>query len=135
MHSTGESDSLVSNYRSYDPEIHSTSTARSSQSSKAPSLRDPTQSDFSQLQNVKVKINEVKIELQHGIDKAIDRGEKLEILEIKAEELEENAVKFNRRAKRLKCKFCLENARMVGCILLLIAIIIAVIIVIVKSKN
>jgi len=73
------------------------------------------------------KVNAVKSELaqakqimEKNIDKAIDRGERLDILVDKTENVRSKAVQFHRGAKDVRRQFCCKNAKTTLVFLLLI---------------
>lgn len=99
-----------------------------------PNYTRPTEGD--KITEVQVKVNEIRSSLKQGIDKAIERGEKLEEIEEKALSLEENSIKFHRGSRSLKCLFCKQNARLIACFLFILAIVIFIIVMISQSyKN
>jgi len=85
------------------------------------------------LREVGLKVNEVKIEIQKNIDKVIEREERIDILDKKAERLEFNSDSFLIQSKKLKRKQCIRNAKFSVCIGFIIAIIILIIVLISKA--
>jgi len=62
-----------------------------------------------------------------NIDLALQRGEKLESLESKADDLERQGKGFHRQARDVKRKFCANYIRNTLCILLIIVVLIIII--------
>jgi len=68
------------------------------------------------LSGLKVKVSEIT-DIMHGnVEKLLQRGEAIEGIESRAEELRVKTADFDRQAKRLKCKMCQENAKMCVCL-------------------
>lgn len=95
----------------------------------------PNLLDNEKLHDVSIKVEEVKSTLHHAIDKTIARGEQLEETERKAQEIENNSNRFYRGAHNLKCMFCKQNVRTIGCIILILVIVIFIIAMIAKSYS
>jgi vesicle-associated membrane protein 7 len=71
-------------------------------------------------------IRDVQEIMMQNIEKIIARGEKIEILVAKSEELEVNAKVFKKKANSAKKHFCIEHFKI---ILLVIVIVIAIIVI------
>ena len=123
-------------YSSYNTQNSSSSISSSSHHFFTPVPSYPFQKGHlnqnDKIGEVNLKIGEVKTSLHQSIDSVIDRGEKLQILEEKAIDLEHKSISFYKNTRRLKCMFCKQNARLVGCGIL--ALIILLIIIIVVSQ-
>lgn len=77
---------------------------------------------------VNKNINEVKDIMIQNIDKIIERGEKIELLVSKTDQLQSNAVMFNRQARSVKRFFLCKNYKITLIVaLILIAVIFIVI--------
>jgi len=77
--------------------------------------------------NAKIKeaqhrTDEVAALARINIDLALQRGEKLESLESKADDLEQQGKGFHRQARSVKQKFCANYIRNTLCILLIVVI-------------
>ena len=77
---------------------------------------------------LKGEISEVKDVMRNNINKVLERGEKIELLVDKSEQLAESAHVFHKRAKSLKWAMCRENAKLWGIIIFVILAIIGVIV-------
>lgn len=55
-------------------------------------------------------------------EKLLQRGEAIEGIESKAEELRVKTADFDRQARRLKCKMCQENIKMCVCLAVVITV-------------
>lgn len=99
------------------------------------SYNPPNPRDNDKLHEVSIKVESIKSNLHQAIDKTIARGEQLEETERKAQELEKRSVDFYRGARNLKCMFCKQNARMLGCCLFALAIVIFTIAMVAKSYS
>lgn len=87
------------------------------------------------LQNVQQLANNVTDVLRNNIEIAIDRGEKIEEMEQSSIRLEENAQRFRKSAKELKCQAWKKKAKLSAIILLILACIIILIYFLVKAKS
>lgn len=76
------------------------------------------------------QIEDVKGVMMDNIDKVIQRSEKLEEIQHKAEALEEGAADFNRGAKKVKQKMFAQNIKLLIILILIILAIIAIVIVV-----
>lgn len=80
---------------------------------------------------VQQKVRDVTAVMQENIQNALERGEKIEDLEIKTKHLSDSAVLFHKNTKRLRCQM-LRNLITQRCaVIALICAIIAVIIMVV----
>jgi len=93
----------------------------------------PKLSEKDKLYDISIKVEAVKASLHQAVDKTIERGQKLEETEERAKALEENSTRFYKGARKLKCMFCKQNARMIGCCILVMAIMIFIIVMLTKS--
>jgi hypothetical protein len=89
---------------------------------------DPNNDNITQ---VKMKVNEVTDMISEAISTAASRGENLELLKNKADTLEHKMNMFDKTAKDVKKKMCMENVRMfatmvlfVACLIVLLALLI-----------
>lgn len=83
--------------------------------------------DKDKLAAVAVDIEEVRQIMHKNIDAVISRGENLEALQVKSDELEHNASVFNNNATKLKRKMCLKNAKNTALVVMAILIILCVV--------
>eukprot|EP00486_Rosalina_sp_Unknown_P015515 CAMPEP_0201594516 /NCGR_PEP_ID=MMETSP0190_2-20130828/191809_1 /ASSEMBLY_ACC=CAM_ASM_000263 /TAXON_ID=37353 /ORGANISM="Rosalina sp." /LENGTH=92 /DNA_ID=CAMNT_0048054159 /DNA_START=571 /DNA_END=849 /DNA_ORIENTATION=- len=79
------------------------------------------------IQEVQDEIDKTKETVQQGIALAIDRGDKLEDLDDKAQNLSNEASIFNKRAKATRRHFCLQQWKMIALIAFIIIVLIIVI--------
>ena len=78
---------------------------------------------------VQKNIDEVKNIMIQNIDKILERGDKIEILVTKTDELQSNAVVFNKTAKKVKMHFLCKNLRLTILVsLILLAVIMLIVI-------
>jgi len=80
------------------------------------------------------KIDEINTEIENtkntvleSIDKVLERGEKLELLVHKSDNLTENSIKFNRDTKKLKNRMLWKNIRITLILFFIIALLIYII--------
>lgn len=90
---------------------------------------------FDKINKVNFKLNETSNILHQNIDIAIQRGEKLEDLQDKSFQLENEAIKFKKASRNLKYKFCKENAKAICFISFIILLIILILIAIICSNS
>ncbi|XP_064604659.1 vesicle-associated membrane protein 7-like [Liolophura sinensis] len=74
------------------------------------------------------QVDEVKDVMTQNIDKVLERGERLDDLMDKTEELEANSATFQRTAKRIRRKYWWKNTKMM---LILVCVVLVVIVVLV----
>lgn len=73
------------------------------------------------------EINDTRDNVQNNISLIIDRGEKLDTLVDKSDNLNINSKIFNKQAKRLKRKMLIKNLKMTALLLFIIFLIIMII--------
>ncbi|KAJ3442352.1 snare protein [Anaeramoeba flamelloides] len=82
-----------------------------------------TSPNADKISKVKVEVEEVKKIMVQNIEKVIDRGQKIDLLVDKAEQLNEDAFTFRRNAVKLKRHMWYKNAKLM---VILIIVIIAI---------
>merc|ERR1719362_930937 len=85
------------------------------------------------IQEVQDEIDKTKDTVQQGIALAIDRGDKLDELDDKAQNLQNEAAIFNKRAKDTRRHFCLQQWKMIALIAFIVIVLIVVIWLIVRG--
>ncbi|KAJ3429625.1 vamp (vesicle associated membrane protein) [Anaeramoeba flamelloides] len=80
------------------------------------------------LTKVQKEVDEVKNIMGENIDKVIDRGEKLENLEERSTQLNENSYQFKKGATKLKRNMCMQNLKLTLIIAMIVIIIILIIV-------
>jgi len=88
----------------------------------------PQQTPPDKVALVNQQVQDLKVTVHQNIDKAIQRGERLDELEEKADRLQNHAMKFQKGATELKWQMCFKNWKygliifllLVGLILLLV---------------
>eukprot|EP00268_Persea_americana_P029729 TRINITY_DN28748_c1_g1_i1.p1 TRINITY_DN28748_c1_g1~~TRINITY_DN28748_c1_g1_i1.p1 ORF type:complete len:220 (+),score=36.02 TRINITY_DN28748_c1_g1_i1:112-771(+) len=86
--------------------------------------------EISKLAKVKAQVSEVKGVMMENIEKVLDRGEKIELLVDKTDNLRSQAQDFRQQGKKMKRKMWLENMKIK---LIVLGIIIALILIIILS--
>lgn len=82
------------------------------------------------------QVDDVKSVMADNLQKAINRGEKLDVLYAKSEELENAASVFDRRSTKLRRMMCMQNAKRTMCVVVIILIILSIIVgIIFASKH
>jgi vesicle-associated membrane protein 4 len=81
------------------------------------------------LYDVQIKVDETTTILKQNIDLAIKRGEDLEVLDNKAQNLEIEATRFAKLSKSVKNKFRCANCKMTMLIVGIVVVIVAIIII------
>ncbi len=79
------------------------------------------------INEVQAEIDKTKDTVQKGIEIAIERGDKLDDLDDKAQMLSNEASMFNKRAKKTRRHFCLQKWKMIALIAFIIIILIIII--------
>lgn len=80
------------------------------------------------VRQVQKQVGEVMGVMQNNIEKVVDRGERLEDLQDKSDNLADTATDFNMRARRLQKKMWWKNMRMKLCVGFFIFLVILIII-------
>ncbi|KAJ9701029.1 hypothetical protein PVL29_006398 [Vitis rotundifolia] len=86
--------------------------------------------EISKLAKVKAQVSEVKGVMMENIEKVLDRGEKIELLVDKTENLRSQAQDFRQQGTKMRRKMWLQNMKIK---LIVLAIIIALILIIILS--
>ncbi|KAG0490922.1 hypothetical protein HPP92_007785 [Vanilla planifolia] len=113
-----------------------TATANGLNRDFGPKLKDHMQycvdhpEEISKLAKVKAQVSEVKGVMMENIEKVLDRGEKIELLVDKTENLRSQAQDFRQQGTRMRRKMWLQNMKVK---LIVLGIIIALILIIVLS--
>lgn len=84
--------------------------------------------DNSKIKDVQKQVDETTHIMKDNIESIIERGEKIENLEMKTIQLEKDAKDFRGKARDLKRHFCIQNAKMIGIISCIVIVIILIII-------
>ncbi|KAH7281539.1 hypothetical protein KP509_36G052600 [Ceratopteris richardii] len=110
-----------------------TAVAHSLDREFGPKLKDHMQycvdhpDEMNKIAKVKAQVSEVKGIMMENIEKVLDRGEKIELLVDKTENLRFQADNFQKQGKQLRRKMCLQNMKVklvvLGIVILLILII------------
>jgi len=77
---------------------------------------------------VRQQTDEIRLIMVDNMNKAIVRGEKLDVLNDKAEDLSRHARLFQGESSRLRRMICMKNARKTICLVVVLVIIIGVIV-------
>jgi len=80
------------------------------------------------ISNVKEEIDEVKTVMQTNIERVLERGEKIELLVDKTENLQSNAFKFKKSSTQLKRAMWFKNVKLMAVLICLVVLIIYVIV-------
>lgn len=89
---------------------------------------DPGYDESDQITKVRKEVNEVKDVMTQNIEKVLERGEKIDVLVGKTEELDHSSQVFHRQAKRLRREMWWKNKKICLILVFVVAIIIAVIV-------
>lgn len=98
--------------------------------SKKPKSPETTEQKMEQ---VEMGITEAKDQVVLAIDKTIDRGENLEELDIKAENLKDGAKIFHKQARKTRWEMWKEKCKANMLLLIVTAIIIVIVVVIIAA--
>ncbi len=74
-------------------------------------------------------MEDIKVITQQNVENLLERGEKIETLVNKAEDLSDQGTQFRYNTRKLKWDMCQRNAKCVGISAMLISIIIIVVVV------
>ncbi|KAL6044494.1 Vesicle-associated membrane protein, variant 2 [Balamuthia mandrillaris] len=71
---------------------------------------------------VQAKVDETKKVMVENIERVLDRGEKIELLVSRTEQLQDQSYKFSRESKRLRWAMCYTNVKLWIAIIVVIAV-------------
>ena len=80
-----------------------------------------------QIDQVKDQAKDATEYLKGNVEKALERGEKIEVLVVKADKLQTDAFKFEHLAKKVKKKYWWQNLKMkimMGCCCVIIIVVV-----------
>lgn len=86
------------------------------------------------LQRLQTQAEEVKLVIRESINKAIERGDNLDQIALKAQTLESDALTFEQGSRRLRTKYCREHWKRIICIGSIISLIILIVALVIWSK-
>ncbi|CAH3043214.1 unnamed protein product [Porites lobata] len=84
--------------------------------------------DTDQIAKVRREVNEVKGVMTQNIEKVLERGERIDVLVGKAEELDHSAQSFHRQSTRLRKQMWWQNKKMCLLLIFVLLVIIGVIV-------
>ncbi|KAL8565358.1 hypothetical protein ACOMHN_029053 [Nucella lapillus] len=87
------------------------------------------------LDRLESDVSEVTHLLKDNVEKVVERGERIDDLQSRSEELQAGSHNFNRRAGHVRRRMCWQNCRMNCIIAFIVFVIIAVIVVIVLVET
>ena len=73
---------------------------------------------------IRTNLQDVKEQMVDNLDQVIQRGEKIDLLVDKSEDLEVHAIRFNKQSRKLKWYMCRQNVKWTIVALLVVALII-----------
>ncbi|KAL6613586.1 synaptobrevin-domain-containing protein [Neocallimastix sp. 'constans'] len=85
--------------------------------------------------NVKKQLDEVAQVMQNNVNKLAERGEKVNSLQLKSEEINELSKNFKRNANEVKRKIWYKDMKLIAIIILIILLIVFFILFIVIGKK
>ena len=77
----------------------------------------------------------MKQTVRGAIDEALERGTKIEDLDRKAETLNDESDKFQKGAKRVRRKFCLQKWKMIALVMFIVLLAIGIIVAVLCGSN
>jgi len=110
-------------------------TPQNEDDEELPGSQEPTSQGQDKLASVNARVDEVKTSLHKNIELAITRGEKIDDIHDKSEQLALDADTFQKSAKKVRRMFWKRYWKMIGLLLLGLAIIIIIIVVVAKSSS
>jgi len=85
------------------------------------------------LASVNARVEDVKVSLQRNIELAITRGEKIDEMQEKSEQLAEDASQFQSSARKVRKMFWARYWKMIA--IIAVIVIVAIILIVVSAKN
>ncbi|XP_015192175.1 vesicle-associated membrane protein 8 isoform X2 [Lepisosteus oculatus] len=92
-----------------------------------------TQPGMSKLEEVQVQVNDVKGVLKDNINKVLERGERLDDLIVKTDDLQATADSFQKTSTRVARKMWWKNTKMM--IIIAVVVIVIIILIILLATN
>jgi hypothetical protein len=91
-------------------------------------MRNYNSQSFAKLNQIKANLESAQTEMAQNLTKALARGEQLELMETKAEDIRNSAQSFRRDAEKLRCQQCVNKWRwwVLGSIILIVVIFVVV---------
>jgi len=83
------------------------------------------------LSGLKVKVNEITNVMHENVEKLLVRGDVIEGIEGRTEDLRVKTSEFDKQAKRVRCAMCVEHCKAITCLVIVIVIILIIIIVVI----
>lgn len=80
--------------------------------------------DSNKIQLIRDQLDETTAIMQKNVAQVIDRGEKIDLLVVKSEDLDKNSMQFVKRSTQLRNMFCFKNCKAISCIIVAVLIII-----------
>ncbi|XP_031096672.1 putative vesicle-associated membrane protein 726 [Ipomoea triloba] len=120
-------------YKKYGKGKGATAAANSLKKEYGPKLKEHMRycaehpDEIDKLAKVKAQVNEVKGVMMENIEKVLDRGEKIELLVDKTDDLRSQAQDFRKQGTKIKKKMWFENMKIkliVGCIIAILILVI-----------
>ena len=86
-----------------------------SQPARQPGYRSyaPSSDKYNKMDDIKSKVEDVRVNMKHNIDKTIERGTKIEDLQGRVEELEDNAHLFYDHSRILRRKMWWKKCKLI----------------------
>ena len=84
--------------------------------------------NIDKINKVQNEVEQVKLVMGENIEKILQRGEKVEVLLDKSNELSNESMIFRNSSKKLKRKMCFKNVKFYSIIILVIVVIVIIII-------
>eukprot|EP01096_Ripella_sp_DP13-Kostka_P003311 TRINITY_DN1482_c0_g1_i1.p1 TRINITY_DN1482_c0_g1~~TRINITY_DN1482_c0_g1_i1.p1 ORF type:complete len:218 (+),score=94.36 TRINITY_DN1482_c0_g1_i1:210-863(+) len=80
------------------------------------------------LRNVVNKVDEVKGIMHKNVEDLLQRGERIEYIEGKAQDLKDRTVTFQKQAERARCALCKQNMKVTICLIITAIVLLCVIV-------
>lgn len=87
------------------------------------------------MNQIETDIDNVIIIMRENVNKVLERDEKIGDIHEKTENLQNEAQRFEKRTKKLKCKMCIENLKSRLVIATIVAIIIFILVIVLAIKT
>lgn len=109
------------------PLVKNKNNSSTSDTSNSPSQGSGShESGKDKFADIALQIEDVKGIMHKNIETAISRGEDLEVLQGRSEELENNAARFKTNATNLRRTMCLKNAKNIVILVMIVLVIVGV---------
>ncbi|CAB3409593.1 unnamed protein product [Caenorhabditis bovis] len=87
------------------------------------------------INSLRAQVDDVRNVMADNVERIMERGERLENIAQRTEQLQSSATSFKSTARRVQRRFCQKNAKYTVCVILTLIIVIAIIVLTILHRN